>query len=172
MFLTSLRDHLLVAGGPPWDWNSPDYSPLASTADFPDDTLAGVGSTGVTLEFAALWDAGVSTAGPAPEGTLCTLEISEPAMVTVSANASRGGVLSATPGETVNSVFAPAWVVPVRVLDVSVVNESVTVRFSGGELQTASSLDGEWAGTGDTDGDYTEVVLNGSARFYRVLWRP
>jgi len=172
IFPASLRDHVLVGGNPDIDWTLPAYAPLASVADSPADTLPGLGSAGVTLEFCGLWDTGVSAAKPGQQGVLCVLEITEPALVTVNSNASRGGVISAKPGDVITTVFAEALVTPIRISEVSVEEGTVTVYFSGGELQTASALDGEWTGTGDSDGDYTESIPDGETRFYRVFQGP
>jgi hypothetical protein len=169
IFPASLRDHVLVGGGTQLDWTLPEYVPLASAVDSPEDTLPGVGSSGVTLEFCGLWDVEVSASRPGQQGVLCVLEISEPALVTVGPNASRGGVVSARPGDVIDTVFVQAAVTPVRISEVSVEDETVTVRFSGGELQAAGALDGEWTGTGDFDGEYTEVIRGGETRFYRVF---
>jgi len=67
--------------------------------------VAGLNSTGVTLELGGLWDASTPAAVPPSAGTLCTLRISEAAQVSVTANASRGGVVSASPGVSISPIF-------------------------------------------------------------------
>jgi hypothetical protein len=172
VFPASLRDQVVASGGLDLDWAHPDYTPLASAADSPLDTLPGLGSAGVTLEFSGLWDPRVLAARPGQQGVLCVLDITEPALVTLSPNASRGGVVSARPGDSIATVFAEAQVTPVAILEVSVADDTLTVRFSGGELQTATTLDGEWAGTGDSDGEYSESTHDGETRFFRVYQVP
>ena len=172
IFPASLRNQVLGGDNFDLDWASPDYTPLASFVDSPADTLPGLGSEGVTLEFAALWDVQVAAARPREQGLLCTLEISEPAWVTVTPNASRGGVVSARPGDLISTRFTKAYATPVTILEVSVQGDTVTVRFSGGELQTATAPDGQWSGTGDSDGEYTDSLQGAKARFYRVFQNP
>src|SRR5690242_7617903 len=97
IFPASFRDHLAGTGSD-IDWSSSDYAPLADVTDSPGDTLPGLNSSGVTLELGGLWDPTVAGASPGPSGTLCALQLSQPARVSVSANLTRGGVISAFPG--------------------------------------------------------------------------
>ena len=105
IFPASLRDHL-QGNSTTMDWGAADYTPLASPADFPKDTLPGLGSKGVTLEFGGLWDPTAFSAIPRATGTLCSLKLSRPAKVSVSANKSRGGVVSAISGAALHTSFA------------------------------------------------------------------
>lgn len=51
----------------------------------------------------------------------------------------------------------------------SLTNQVLTITFSGGELETAGTLSGPWTGTGNTHGEYTEVIGAGTAnKFFRV----
>lgn len=92
------------------DWSAADYTPLANPKDDPSGTLSGLGSTGVTLEFGGLWDPTMFSTIPRAAGTLCALRLSRPANVSVSANKSRGGVVSAISGITIHTSFAGARV--------------------------------------------------------------
>src|SRR5579859_3818756 len=56
IFPASFRDHLAAGAGTNVNWAASDYTPLAVPADAPADTLPGLNSSGVTLEFAGLWD--------------------------------------------------------------------------------------------------------------------
>ncbi len=44
----------------------------------------------------------------------------------------------------------------------------ITIRSHGGELETAITLDGEWTGTDDTSGEYSEAAAGGNTKYYRV----
>lgn len=74
-----------------WDVN--DYTPLADPQDCPEDTLPGLGTTGVTLELGGLWELDDPLAIPGPTGTLCLLQLSDAANVSVAPNICRGGVV-------------------------------------------------------------------------------
>jgi hypothetical protein len=167
IFPAALRAQLQSGLATNIDWNASDYTPLAVAADAPGDTLPGLNSSGVTLEFGGLWDPTIPEATPGPAGTLCALELSQPANVSVSANISRGGVLSAFAETTIQPVFLGAIVGPfitATTLDDGV----ITVQFHGGELQTAPSADGPWTDTGDTSGTYAEAVGAEQMKFFRV----
>ncbi len=73
------------------NWLDEDYSPVAYLEDYPDDTLGGLGTDGVTLEFAGLWEVGNDNAKPASSGTLCMLTLSDTAVVSIAANVVRAG---------------------------------------------------------------------------------
>ena len=138
-------------------------------ADSPGGTLPGLNSNGVTLEFGGLWDATAPATFPAATGTLCKLQISEAAQVSVAANVSRGGVVSATPEVSLTPVFVGALVDPsVMITGIQLVGGVITISFKGGELETATAVDGLWAGTGNSSGTYTNSVAVAPARFYRV----
>ena len=167
IFPAAFRDHVTVNSGTNANWDVSGYTPLAVVADSPGDTLLGLGSSGVTVEFGALWDPGVPSASPDPAGTLCALEISAAANVSVAANLSRGGVVSASPNIHITPVFTDALVGP-AIISATLVNGAMTVNFKGGELETATSVNGVWTGTGNTNGTYTESVGGLNAKFYRV----
>ena len=85
-----------------------DYgSPVAPESDLPSDTLAGIGSGGVTIEMASLY-APVGPSSPnAPDesGQLVKVTVSGSCILTVSANVSRAGstgVVMESPDEVVN----------------------------------------------------------------------
>jgi hypothetical protein len=169
VFPASFRDHLTVGPGNSVNWNVAAYTPLAVPDDNPGGTQAGLGTSGVTLEFGGLWEVAVPDAIPGASGTLCSLTISEQATVSVSANAARGGVVATDPAVVLSPNFASAVVHPPlpAITGFSVSNDAARVTFSWGELQTAGSISGPWNGTGTTNGLFTEPTV-GSNRFYRV----
>ena len=167
IFPRALRDYVFVNGNTNLDWESIDYTPLASVQDRPADTLPGLNSPGVTLELGGLWDPNTAEAIPAATGTLCALGLSQSANVSVGPNLSRGGVVSAFPESVLHPVFSGAFVGP-SILSATLQYGFMTVLFSGGELQTASSVAGPWTDTGNFSGSYTESVETNRFRFYRV----
>jgi hypothetical protein len=78
-------------------WDVEGYNPLAKVDDCPEGTLAGLGTDGVTLELGGLWAVDNPALVPASKGTLCLLQISEAANVTVTPNACRRGIVLAQP---------------------------------------------------------------------------
>jgi hypothetical protein len=93
--------------------NVTDYgSPVAPESDLPSDTLAGIGTSGVTIEMASLYaPVGPSSPNaPAPSGQLLAVTVDDDCTVTVSANVSRAGstgVVMESPDEVV-TVNMPA----------------------------------------------------------------
>ena len=169
IFPAAFRDHITVTSATNANWDAADYNPLAVVADYPTNTLPGLNSSGVTLEFAALWDAGTPAAIPPAAGTLCTLQLSEAAQVSLAANVVRGGVVSGTPGVSFTPVFAGAVVDPsVIITGIQRVGGAVIISFKGGELETAPTVSGLWTGTGNSSGSYTNLTSVGPAMFYRV----
>jgi len=167
IFPASFRDHITVASGTDANWETPDYTPLAVVADDPTDTLPGLNSSGVTLEFGSLWDPADPSLAPPTSGTLCLLQLTEPCYVSVTNNASRGGVVASS--GTVQAVFSEVFVDPVaRVTNISLDAGVVTIFFRGGELMRAPAVDGPWTGTGNTTGVYSEPVGSVTASFFRV----
>jgi len=166
IFPASFRDHLAGTGSD-IDWSSSDYAPLADVTDSPGDTLPGLNSSGVTLELGGLWDPAVAGASPGPSGTLCALQLSQPARVSVSANLTRGGVISAFPGNLITPVFVSGNVGP-AVTSATLQNGVMTIIFRGGQLQSAPSANGPWSDTGDLSGNHVENVGTNPARFFRV----
>jgi len=165
IFPAAFRDHL--SGATNIDWENIDYTPLATLEDDPMDTLPGLHSRGVTLEFGGLWDVSKTDAIPAPAGTLCNLELSEPARISVAANMSRGGVVSAFPERLIQVSFAGDSIGP-AILSATMENGVMTVHFKGGDLETSSSIDGHWSNTGNASGEYMETLGTNRSRFYRV----
>jgi len=144
-------------------------TPLANEADAPADTLPGLNSTGVTLEFGALWDPTLTAAIPEPTGTLCLLELTQPAQVSIQPNNARGGVTAAALDATLSTVFTGAWVDPtIEISGMILQDGTVTIQFHGGELEAATSLNGPWTGTGNTSGQFIETVESNTTRYYRV----
>jgi len=167
IFPASFREHITVSAGTNANWDASEYTPLAVAGDDPKGTLPGLNSAGVTLEFGALWDPSVAEAMPWSTGTLCTIKLSHAAIVSVGPNASRGGVVSAIAGSVISTVFSGATIGPV-VTSAKVANGIMTILFQGGELQTATSVPGQWTNTGDASGSYTEALQTNQMKFYRV----
>jgi hypothetical protein len=167
IFPASFRDTVTVSSGSNADWTASAYSPLAVAADNPGNTLPGLNSSGVTLEFGAIWDPAVPAAAPPASGTLCTLQLSRTANVTIAANLSRGGVIGAPLDLAVTPRFTGALVGP-AVLSATITDGSITVRFQDGELESAPDVTGPWQGTGNTSGLFAEAAGATPGKFYRV----
>ena len=170
IFPAAFRDHITPISGTNIDWNVSGYTPLAVPSDRPADTLPGLNSSGVTLEFGALWDPTDPAVMPDPMGALCALQISEPAQVSVAANLARGGVASAIPDVLLVPTFSGAAVAPPfpAITGVALVDGLLTIRFQDGELLSAPTLTGPWTATGITNGVFTNAVGENLAGFYRV----
>jgi hypothetical protein len=166
IFPASFRDHLM-SNGTNVNWNSSQYTPLAVVADNPADTLPGLNSSGVTLEFGGLWDPTAPETVPGPSGTLCTVQLSQPARVSVAPNLIRGGVISAFPEMAITPVFVGAVVGP-AVISATLQNGLMTILFQGGQLQSAPAVEGPWSNTGDLSGHHIESLGTNQTRFYRV----
>ena len=167
IFPSSFRDSITVSSGTNANWNTNGYSPLAVVADSPGGTLPGLNSSGVTLEFGALWDPAVLAAIPLPRGTLCSLQLSQTANVTVGANLSRGGIISAPPDIPITPQFNGALVGP-AITSATLANGLMTILFQGGELESAPAVTGPWTGTGNRTGSHTEALGTSPSSFYRV----
>jgi hypothetical protein len=168
-FPASFRDHITVTSGTNINWNVSTYTPLAVQADQPTDTQPGLNSTGVTLEFGALWAPNVAAAMPLPSGVLCALQISQPAQVSVAANQARSGVVSALAENIITPVFNGAFVDPsVVITGIVQTNGIMKITFKGGELDAASGMGGPWSGTGNRSGTYIEPLSLATPRFFRV----
>ncbi|MEI7955373.1 MAG: choice-of-anchor D domain-containing protein, partial [Verrucomicrobiota bacterium] len=171
IFPAAFRDHVAatVTSGTVANWNASGYNPVASVADAPSDTLAGLGSSGVTLEFGAVWDASAPTAAPAASGTLCTLQLSTDATlqgtnVTLAANASRGGVVASPNGTTVTPTMVGAHVGPVPRIAVeqplgSPLTDGGSADFGGVVVGTNASLTFTIRNPGT--GDLTGLAITG-----------
>ncbi len=168
IFPAAFRDCLAVGPGTSPDWNLDVYTPLAVVADNPGDTLPGLNSSGVTLEFGGLWDNDEPSEYPPAAGTLCALRISQHATVSVTANASRGGVMATDPDLLLKPIFGSAEVQPPEITGLSLTNGLLSVSFAGGELETAPAITGPWTGTGEVSGQHAEPVTPDAKRFYRV----
>jgi hypothetical protein len=170
IFPAAFRDCIAVGTGSNINWEVPGYTPLAVVGDRPADTLPGLNSSGVTLEFGGLWDPAVPGAIPPATGTLCTLQISQAATLSVTANLSRGGVIPASSDIIITPAFNGTFVDPAfpAITGTTLTNGAITIHFIGGELIRAALLGGVWVGTGNTNGVYTESVKQGGSAFYRV----
>ena len=167
IFPASLRDQNLIGTGTNVNWNFSGYTPEADVTDAPTDTLPGLNSSGLTLEFGGLWDPNVPAAIPLPRGTLCTLTLSQPAYVSIAPNVTRGGVVSAFAENQLSLTFSGGLIAP-SVISATLVNGTMNILFSGGELQTAADINGPWTDTGDLSGSYIEPIGTNQIRFYRV----
>lgn len=165
-FPASFRDNVTVSSGTNASWSTPGYSPLAVVADNPTDTLPGLYSSGVTLELGAIWDPTVPAAIPGATGTLCSVQLSVTAKVTIAPNLSRGGLIASPPDLALTPQFTGALVGP-AIVGTSLNNGVFTILFQDGELETAAAPIGPWVGTGNSTGTYTESPTL-AARFYRV----
>jgi hypothetical protein len=166
IFPASFRDHISIAQDGSINWRVSGYSPLAVAADDPGGGLPGLDSSGVTLEFGGLWDPSVPAAAPSSVGTLCALQLTQGATVTVSANPSRGGVVSVNPDILLAPVFSSAFVQPPEILKLTLTDDLVIISFAGGELEAARSPNGPWVRTGNYGGTQTEPMV--AKRYYRV----
>lgn len=172
IFPASFRDHAVVTSGTNVTYDLTQYSPLAVVSDNPSDTLPGLNSNGVTLEFAALWDPNSPGAAPGSTGTLCALHLTRAANVSVGRNNSRGGVVLSPPDIISQVQFSGAFVDADAVITTETVSNGVlTLTFKGGELETAPAVIGPWTTTGNTSGVYSEPVATTGAKFYRVHHR-
>ena len=167
IFPASFRDNVSVSSGSNANWSASGYSPVAVPTDDPSGTLAGLNSNGVTLELGALWDTTLPATFPPASGTLCALQISQPANVSVTANLARGGIVAAPRDIVITPQFAGALVGP-AITKISLSNGAVTILFQGGELESAPTLAGPWVGTGNANGTYIETPGSAAARFFRV----
>jgi hypothetical protein len=167
VFPASFRDNVTVNSGSNANWSVSGYSPLADPADNPGGTQPGLNSSGVTLELGALWDPTLPATMPAASGTLCALQLSQTANVSVAANPARGGIVAAPRSVVITPQFTGALVGP-AVTKTSLSNGVITIWFQGGEIETAPTLLGPWTGTGNRSGIYTESPGMAAAKFYRV----
>ncbi|MBC8470343.1 MAG: hypothetical protein H8D56_12810 [Planctomycetes bacterium] len=77
------------------DWGVAGYSPVADGND--PGALGGLGTNGITIEMGSLYD----TKAPPKQGRLCTVTCSEPCLLTVTTNATRGNVVLEDASEAV-----------------------------------------------------------------------
>lgn len=172
IFPASVRDHATITSGTNITFDPTRYTPLANVSDAPGDTLPGLNSTGVTLEFAALWDPAVQAAIPPASGTLCALHLSRGAHVSITANRTRGGVVASPPDIALTTTFTGAFVdADAIITSVNATNGVINLTFKGGELETAANLFGPWSGTGVTNGFFSEPIVLSGSKYYRVHHR-
>ena len=55
------------------------------------------------------------------------------------------------------------------VTGIALVDQLIRVTFEHGELHTAPAPEGDWMPTGNSSGEYSEPIGEGSAKFYRVV---
>jgi hypothetical protein len=168
IFPAAFRDFITVTAGTNANWDAAGYSPLADPADSAD-TRPGLNSSGVTLEFAAIWNPADPASQPPPSGTLCALQLSQGAHVTVAANPSRGGIVASPSEVSILPQFTGALVGP-AITKVTLESSLLTIRFKGGELETTTDIvTNQWTSTGNTSGVYTnDAPAADRTRFYRV----
>jgi hypothetical protein len=77
------------------DWGVAGYSPVAD-GNAPG-ALGGLGTNGITIEMGSLYD----TKAPPRQGRLCTVTCSEPCLLSVTTNATRGNVVLEDASEAV-----------------------------------------------------------------------
>ena len=71
-----------------------DGSPVCDPAIYPGtDTLGGVGTSGITIELAAVYDPAVMGSAPASSSTLCELTVDKSCIVTLTQNTPRKGIV-------------------------------------------------------------------------------
>jgi hypothetical protein len=75
------------------------------------------------------------------------------------------------PGVVIAPVFSGDLVGP-TIINATVVGGSINISFKGGELETATSVDGEWTGTDNVSGNYTGPLGTNRLKFYRVVRSP
>ena len=188
IFPAAFRDYITVSSGTNANWNVSGYTPLAVVVDSPTNTLPGLNSSGVTLELGGLWDAATPATFPSAAGTLCTLQVSEAAQVSVAANASRGGVVSAISGVSITPIFAGALVTP-SVIMPAITNQPASLTVCAGSEAifqvgaTGTGLTYQWQVSGNggttftnisataTNANYTNLVttLAGNGNQYQVI---
>ena len=85
----------------PVDWGSEDYTPLADSNDYPDDTLVGLDTNGITVELGSLY-VGAANA-PEDSGLLLEIVCESDAVTKISLalNQIRGGVVLEDPDDPV-----------------------------------------------------------------------
>ena len=170
IFPAAFREHLSVNAVGQVNWDDPNYSPVAPTSYAPADTLAGIGSSGVTLEFGSLWNVARAEDAPPAEGLLATLTLSEPTLITVAANSVRGGVVLADGNSVAGAElsFQALDLTPPRILGITVSDGQVTVRYEGGELMTTQDLNSTWTPSGNENGEHVAPLTEAPQMFFRV----
>jgi hypothetical protein len=169
IFPAAFRDYLVVDAHGEVNWSHENYLPVAPVGDAPGDTLPGLDSAGVTLEFGTLWIVNRPGDAPPAEGLLCTLTLSEPALVTVAANTIRGGVVvpETSPAPTVT--YQNLDLTPPRIIGLNFSDGIMTVSFEGGALLIATDLEGvDWTPTDNSSGTHVINPFTADKIFFRV----
>jgi hypothetical protein len=169
IFPAAFRDHMVVDGNGEVNWAEANYLPVASVADAPGDTLPGLNSAGVTLEFGTLWNVNLPEDKPLSEGLLCTLTLSEPSQVTVEANTIRGGIMVADGSPAPVVVFQNVDLTPPLITGTRFTDTHLTISFKGGELLTTTNLEGTWTPTSNTSGEHVVPLSTIDTIFFRVV---
>jgi hypothetical protein len=86
------------------DWDSEDYTPLADANDYPDDTLEGLDTNGITVELASLYVKEANA--PQDTGILLEFTVAGPVECNIcpSLNQIRGGIVLEDPDTEVSEV--------------------------------------------------------------------
>ncbi len=168
IFPAAFRDHLTVDLNGDVDWSDVNYLPVAPSTDAPGNTLSGLNSGGVTLEFGSLWNVNRPEDAPLAEGLLCTLTLSEAALVTVEANSIRGGVVLAEGSSLPVVTYQSLDLTPPRITGFTFLASTLTINFEGGELMTSTDLEGDWTLTGNTSGEHVINPMTAEQFFFRV----
>ncbi len=87
------------------DWGIAGYSPVADAND--KGAAGGLGSAAITLEFGGLWEGDANA--PPSSGMLCTITLSEPALISAVTNSIRGNVVLVDGTEAIVDL-TPPWV--------------------------------------------------------------
>jgi hypothetical protein len=117
IFPANFAAHITVdpATGDVQTWDVNAYTPVAPATD--PGALGGLGTNGITIEMGALYSPPEDNSPNAPptSGTLCKIKVSGDTTVSVTENATRGGVVLTDPAvsPTVNLTEAIKHIVPV-----------------------------------------------------------
>ncbi len=150
-----------------WDVN--DYTPIADPCD--PGALGGLGTNGITIEMGALYYPSDDSSPNAPDdtGILCKIEVSESANVSISENATRGGIVLTDPSVSPNAVQLNGCAVTVNpVGDTSPDADCLPSSFSTYSDWVVLGKPACWCSKyqcdGDTDGQTSGFPLN-----YRIF---
>jgi hypothetical protein len=102
IFPSNFAQHI-DPGGDPIDWDSEDYIPLGNEEDYPDDTLEGLDTNGITVELGSLYVG--DNNDPCDSGTLLRIILDanfpEVNHIGLELNQIRGGVVLEDPNDPV-----------------------------------------------------------------------
>lgn len=65
-------------------------------------------------------------------------------------------------------VFTGAFVQPPEITELSLTNGLLSIKFAGGQLETAPTVVGPWTATRNFDSRFIESVEDTAQKFYRV----